>query len=241
MVGSRTMLWKGWNSRQIIGRRILIPTKRFMRMTAWSRYSHSGIHSSAGTYSRNSYHAHPPLNCRILIFSLLRRTSCRHYGSSRCSPESSSSSDISSSPASTEDREYSQGEIEPGTWHVYHMEDAHHHSIVPMWTGSDRQKTFWRDLGRWLAEVDSASLTRPVLDANPPPDVIDETEVVQVDVSGAPLESLAISVNKSTRNVKAKHDHRRLGSITSEWDFQFFRRLSARTSESIVLKRLVGF
>jgi len=45
---------------------------------------------------------------------------------------------------------------QPGIWYVNQEEDAHHHhmSIVPWWTGSDRQQRFWVELGRWLDAIE---------------------------------------------------------------------------------------
>ncbi|KAI0727828.1 hypothetical protein C8Q72DRAFT_427522 [Fomitopsis betulina] len=41
-------------------------------------------------------------------------------------------------------------DAEKGVWHVYHIDAAHHFSLVPFWMGTARQKAFWRDLGSWL-------------------------------------------------------------------------------------------
>lgn len=32
----------------------------------------------------------------------------------------------------------------------------HHLSIMPLWAGTDRQRTFWREVGGWLEDVDDA-------------------------------------------------------------------------------------
>ncbi|KAF8330408.1 uncharacterized protein EI90DRAFT_3060651 [Cantharellus anzutake] len=44
----------------------------------------------------------------------------------------------------------------PGVWNVVTVEDAHHLSLMPLWTGSKKQQTFWYGLGEWLEEVDHA-------------------------------------------------------------------------------------
>ncbi len=112
------------------------------------------------------------------------------------------------------------------------MENAHHHSIVPMWTGSDRQKAFWRDLGEWWAGVDAKALTSRVvvdttvdaknLDTSDVRDSEDENEGVKVQpvapttAADVPL-VVSASMASLTRNVKAKHEgHRRSGGISSE-------------------------
>lgn len=149
-----------------------------------------------------------------LLLLLPRRTRCRHYGSSKCSnPESGVSS--------ADQSKYSLGELEAGTWHVYHMEDAHHHSIVPMWTGSDRQITFWKDLGKWLAGVDSLASSRPSIEfvKSPSLDAVEEDEVAKelLAPSSNSLAGIIAVVPTNTRNDKAKQGHRRLGSFTSEF------------------------
>lgn len=35
----------------------------------------------------------------------------------------------------------------------------HHLSIMPLWTGTDRQRAFWREVGSWLEDVDDARAT----------------------------------------------------------------------------------
>ncbi|KAF8215990.1 alpha/beta-hydrolase [Mycena galopus ATCC 62051] len=42
----------------------------------------------------------------------------------------------------------------PGIWYVNQEEDVHHMSLVPLWTGTDRQKQWWKRLGRWLSVVE---------------------------------------------------------------------------------------
>lgn len=37
--------------------------------------------------------------------------------------------------------------------------ERHHHlSVMPLWTGTDRQRLFWEEVGAWLEDVDSARL-----------------------------------------------------------------------------------
>ena len=43
---------------------------------------------------------------------------------------------------------------EAGIWHVHHLENAHHFSIVPMWLATQSQKAFWTDLGHWLRAIE---------------------------------------------------------------------------------------
>ncbi|PIL31817.1 hypothetical protein GSI_06521 [Ganoderma sinense ZZ0214-1] len=43
---------------------------------------------------------------------------------------------------------------EAGIWHVHHLENAHHFSIVPVWLGTQSQKAFWMDLGHWLRSIE---------------------------------------------------------------------------------------
>ncbi|KAJ6621089.1 alpha/beta-hydrolase [Mycena sp. CBHHK59/15] len=42
----------------------------------------------------------------------------------------------------------------PGIWYVNQDDNAHHMSIVPLWTATDRQRQFWPRLGRWLDAVE---------------------------------------------------------------------------------------
>jgi len=79
-------------------------------------------------------------------------TSCRHLGESICSK--------SSGEGEIEIYE----DVEPGVWHVYHLKDANHCMLVPVWIGSTRQKTFFTDLGRWLGAVDAANSRRRKLE-----------------------------------------------------------------------------
>jgi len=66
-----------------------------------------------------------------------RRTQCRHFGLVK----------------SNEGR-FDQVAPRPGIWYVNQEDDAHHMSLVPVWTGTDRQKQWWKKLGRWLAAVE---------------------------------------------------------------------------------------
>ncbi|CCL98123.1 uncharacterized protein FIBRA_00117 [Fibroporia radiculosa] len=45
-------------------------------------------------------------------------------------------------------------EPESGIWHVHHIDSANHLSIVPFWFGTERQQTFWKDLGYWLRAIE---------------------------------------------------------------------------------------
>ncbi|KAJ6503312.1 alpha/beta-hydrolase [Mycena vitilis] len=42
----------------------------------------------------------------------------------------------------------------PGMWYVNEEEEEHHMSLVPLWTGANRQQRFWEKLGTWLAAVE---------------------------------------------------------------------------------------
>ncbi|KAL6298691.1 hypothetical protein BKA93DRAFT_753944 [Sparassis latifolia] len=52
------------------------------------------------------------------------------------------------------------GAPESGIWHVHHIDDAHHPSLVPLWLGTARQKLFWRDVGLWLSAIDRETETQ---------------------------------------------------------------------------------
>lgn len=52
----------------------------------------------------------------------------------------------------------------PGVWNVIHVEDAHHLSLMPLWVGSKKQRTFWYGLGEWLEEVDAARTFLSIMD-----------------------------------------------------------------------------
>lgn len=43
---------------------------------------------------------------------------------------------------------------EAGVWHVHHLENTHHFSIVPIWLATESQKAFWTDLGHWLRAIE---------------------------------------------------------------------------------------
>ena len=45
--------------------------------------------------------------------------------------------------------------IEPGIWNVYTLENAHHLSLLPLWSGSPLQVDFWTNLGRYLTDLDA--------------------------------------------------------------------------------------
>ncbi|KAJ7925998.1 hypothetical protein B0H13DRAFT_1109184 [Mycena leptocephala] len=71
-----------------------------------------------------------PLPCRYIR--------CRHFGL----------------PGQSDEDRLQQVTPKPGIWYVNQEEDNHHMSLVPVWTGTDRQKIFWTKLGRWLAAVE---------------------------------------------------------------------------------------
>ncbi|KAJ7786540.1 alpha beta-hydrolase, partial [Mycena metata] len=45
-------------------------------------------------------------------------------------------------------------ELEPGVWYVNEEENATHLSLIPLWTGTERQRRFWMRLGKWLTTVE---------------------------------------------------------------------------------------
>lgn len=45
----------------------------------------------------------------------------------------------------------------PDRWEVYHLQDATHASLCPIWNGGARQRHFWRGMGCWLADVDASA------------------------------------------------------------------------------------
>lgn len=103
-------------------------------------FSRSGILWTAGRqiYSPIRFkgrHAHEVIT--------IRSTSCQHHSQ----PETNSEETVHEKP-----RE--KLKPEPGIWNVYQIKDANHCAIVPRWTGSKVQKSFWEDLGRWLADID---------------------------------------------------------------------------------------
>ena len=45
--------------------------------------------------------------------------------------------------------------------------ERHHHlSVMPLWTGTDRQRLFWEEVGAWLGDVDDARSSQHVASAN---------------------------------------------------------------------------
>lgn len=44
----------------------------------------------------------------------------------------------------------------PDIWHVCELQGTTHASLVPFWTGSEKQVAFWSDLGAWLYDVEMA-------------------------------------------------------------------------------------
>jgi hypothetical protein len=74
-----------------------------------------------------------PLSCS--------ETHCKHHGLQ----QSSSSSLL---------------KIEPGRWDVHEIPDASHSAIVPFWTGNEKQRMFWEDLGDWLRAVEKYNAGR---------------------------------------------------------------------------------
>ena len=43
---------------------------------------------------------------------------------------------------------------EAGVWHVHHLDGANHFTVAPIWFGSQIQKEFWQEMGKWLRQVD---------------------------------------------------------------------------------------
>ncbi|KDQ63316.1 hypothetical protein JAAARDRAFT_169006 [Jaapia argillacea MUCL 33604] len=70
------------------------------------------------------------------------QTRCRHYP-----PNGIQQTDI---PA-----------VESGLWHVHTIPNAHHLSLLPAWNGTDGQRSFWEDLGRWLRAIDAQVSHQP--------------------------------------------------------------------------------
>ncbi|PWN90454.1 alpha/beta-hydrolase [Acaromyces ingoldii] len=50
----------------------------------------------------------------------------------------------------------------PNLWHVCELEGTTHASLVPFWTGSEKQRAFWFDLGAWLHDVEMAQSDRVI-------------------------------------------------------------------------------
>ncbi|KAJ7161357.1 alpha/beta-hydrolase [Mycena crocata] len=64
-----------------------------------------------------------------------RRTRCQHLESST---------------------DHLRGKPQPGIWYINPLEDANHMSIVPLWTGTSRQKQFWVKLEKWLSTIEGS-------------------------------------------------------------------------------------
>lgn len=45
----------------------------------------------------------------------------------------------------------------PDRWEVFHLQDASHASLCPIWNGGARQRHFWRGMGCWLVDVDASA------------------------------------------------------------------------------------
>ncbi|TFK77321.1 alpha/beta-hydrolase [Pluteus cervinus] len=50
--------------------------------------------------------------------------------------------------------------IQPGTWHVYQLDNVSHVSLVPFWFSSSQQRIFWMELGQWLHRVEEFAAIR---------------------------------------------------------------------------------
>ncbi|KAJ3553113.1 hypothetical protein NM688_g3790 [Phlebia brevispora] len=74
-----------------------------------------------------------PLSCST--------THCRHYA--RALGDTSHKQDLAA--------------VQSGLWHVYHIDDANHISLAPIWFGTSRQKALWREVGQWLRNIDVSS------------------------------------------------------------------------------------
>ncbi|KAI0778326.1 alpha/beta-hydrolase [Trametes elegans] len=72
-----------------------------------------------------------------------KSTRCRHFSHGDNILDQSKSSRYDRSP-------------DAGIWHVHHLAESHHFSIVPFWFGTQNQKAFWLDIGHWLRAVDRA-------------------------------------------------------------------------------------
>jgi hypothetical protein len=48
-------------------------------------------------------------------------------------------------------------ELKPNTWYVNQVDAATHITLVPFWVGSERQRAFWTNMGKWLKAVESTS------------------------------------------------------------------------------------
>ncbi|KAJ6575339.1 alpha/beta-hydrolase [Mycena capillaripes] len=112
---------------------VLRPRPSFLHET--SRFG-VDVESSAG----EEYWANDGV---VPIFSQWHPLPCRHTRCRHFAPIGQSD----------EDRLH-QATPRPGIWYVNREEDGHHMSLVPMWTGSERQQLFWKKLGRWLTAVE---------------------------------------------------------------------------------------
>jgi hypothetical protein len=99
----------------------------YTRTTEWCQYFHSGIHYLASTshFFGNNKGTH---SLFMLSFAL-RETKCIHHRAL-------------THPVANE--------LVTGTWDVFTIDGATHASIVPRWTGSELQTTFFEGLGERL-------------------------------------------------------------------------------------------
>ncbi|KAH8099298.1 alpha/beta-hydrolase [Cristinia sonorae] len=81
-----------------------------------------------------------------------KQTKCEHFHHSDLTNPS-----LSSSRENLGVENGSQTLPSPGKWYVYELRKAHHGSIAPTWLDTPRQRAFWKELGRWLRDVDLAS------------------------------------------------------------------------------------
>ncbi len=103
------------------------------RTTASYRYSHSGIRTGVGEFH---------ILCQYVMTIYLRLTT----STTRCRHHAETFSDGRKRVRS----------LESGVWHVYHVDDATHISLAPVWFGTSRQEALWKDIGRWLRAADDA-------------------------------------------------------------------------------------
>ncbi|KAF8323288.1 hypothetical protein DL93DRAFT_2151564 [Clavulina sp. PMI_390] len=104
----------------------------------------------------------------------------------------------------------------PGIWNVITINDSHHVSLMPMWVGSMKQRTFWYGLGEWLEEVDSArqyldlGLALPV-DMDP-----DQSSISLMEQLGqAKASSLPMSPSNSYGTTSTVFGNESLGGIST--------------------------
>ena len=81
-----------------------------------------------------------------------------------CSPSSSGTSELLSSPEMTRHTLSHPQSIPPelelpreNVWHVHTLRDTSHTALCPLWIGTEQQRTFWSGMGAWLASVDEAA------------------------------------------------------------------------------------